>query len=61
MVNETLEALALDRLTKGAARIPRSWSSVRTYERLMEKGLVVERAEPNPLLRKFERADSDGE
>lgn len=56
MVNETLEAMALDRLSKGQARLPRTWNSIRTYERLVEKGLAVEDADPNPLLRCFSLA-----
>lgn len=53
MVFETLEAMALDRLTRGDARLPRTWSSIRTYERLVEKGLAKELDDPNPLLRVF--------
>lgn len=53
MVSETLEKMALERLEVGAARLPRSWSSIKTYERLVERGLVREVEEPNPLLRRF--------
>jgi hypothetical protein len=53
MVNEVLEAFALKELQSRNVRIPRNWNSVRTYERLVEKGVARECEEPNPLLRSF--------
>lgn len=62
MVSEVLEAAAMERLQKcGPARLPRRWSSISAYERLVEKGIAVERDDPNPLLRCFALRDLTGE
>ena len=60
MLPEDLEEMALDRLRHGNARIPTTWHTVKTYERLVKKGLAKEIDDPNPLLRVFslpERCD----
>ena len=52
--SETLQAFALKRLQEeGDARIPRGWKTCGVYERLIERGVAVEIADPNPLLRRF--------
>jgi hypothetical protein len=52
-VSDVLDAMALDRLSHGNARLPRTWSTIRSYERLVAKGLARELDDPNPLLRVF--------
>jgi len=49
----TLLKMALDRLTHGDAKPPRTWSSVKHYEQLVKQGLAVEIAQANPLIRQF--------
>jgi hypothetical protein len=51
--DEVIERMMLDRLKHGNARLPRTWKTVRHYERLVVKGLAVEVDDPNPLLRVF--------
>ena len=56
---DVLEAMALDRLSHGDARLPRTWSTIRSYERLVAKGMARELDDPNPLLRVFTRIKSE--
>ena len=58
-VSDVLDAMALDRLSHGNARLPRAWSTIRSYERLVAKGLAEELADPNPLLRVFRLVKSE--
>jgi len=57
-MKDLLERLAIDRLTRGDAKVPRNWDSIKIYELLVSKGLAREVAQPNILIRQFTAMES---